>query len=73
MRLELRTERRGYLLILEQDLFGDFVLLRHWYGLQNKRSGIKKQIFLSEESARREFERVRKLRARRGYHPSGRE
>jgi predicted DNA-binding WGR domain protein len=73
MRLELRTERRGYLLILEQDLLGDFVLFRHWYGLQNRRGGIKRQVFLDEESARREFVRVQKLRVRRGYRPISQE
>lgn len=71
MRIELRTASRGYLLILEQDLFGDFVLFRQWYGLQNRRGGIKRQIFRDEESARREFVRVQKLRARRGYGPLG--
>jgi predicted DNA-binding WGR domain protein len=71
MRIELRTASRGYLLILEQDLFGDFVLFRQWYGLQNRRGGIKRQIFRDEESARREFARVQKLRARRGYGPLG--
>jgi predicted DNA-binding WGR domain protein len=71
MRVELRTASRGYLLILEQDLFGDFVLFRQWYGLQNRRGGIKRQIFRDEESARREFARVQKLRARRGYSPLG--
>ena len=71
MRVELRTASRGYLLILEQDLFGDFVLFRQWYGLQNRRRGIKRQIFRDEESARREFARVQKLRARRGYCPLG--
>lgn len=73
MRVEFRTESRGYLLILERDLLGDFVLFRQWYGLQNRRGGIKRQVFLDEESARREFVRVQKLRARRGYCPLGRE
>jgi predicted DNA-binding WGR domain protein len=71
MRVELRTASRGYLLILEQDLFGDFVLFRQWYGLQNRRGGIKRQIFRDEESAGRELARVQKLRARRGYCPLG--
>ena len=71
MRVELRTASRGYLLILEQDLFGDFVLFRQWYGLKNRRGGIKRQIFRDEESARREFARVQKLRGRRGYCPLG--
>lgn len=69
MRAEFRTESRGYLLILEQDLFGDLVLFRHWYGLQNRRGGIKRQIFHDEESARREFVRIQNLRIRRGYCP----
>jgi len=45
MRIEFRTEARGYLLTLEQDLFGAFVLSRRWYGLANNRGGMKIQVF----------------------------
>lgn len=58
MRIEFRTERRGYLLILEQDLFGALVLFRRWYGLGNRRGGVKRQIFLEEDAALREVKRI---------------
>ena len=33
MRLEFRTDLRGYELVLNQDLFGAFILYRRWFGL----------------------------------------
>jgi len=71
MRIEFRTEKRGYLLSLEQDLFGAFVLFRRWYGLGNRRGGFKRQIFLEEEAALREARRVERLRFRHGYQRLG--
>jgi hypothetical protein len=67
MRLEFQTERRGYLLLLERDLIGDFVLYRRWYGLNNRRWGQKRQVFLSEAEAWREVKRIQKTRQRHGY------
>lgn len=67
MRIEFRTDRRGYLLTLERDLFGAFVLFRRWYGLGNRRGGAKRHVFLDEEAALREMKRIEKLRFRRGY------
>lgn len=67
MRIEFRTAQRGYILSLEQDLFGAFILFRRWYGLGSRRGGMKRQVFLDEESALREIRRIEKLRARRGY------
>jgi len=64
---EFASSSRGYVLSLEQDLFGAFVLYRRWFGLTNKRGGMKRQVFLDEESAIREFLRIEKVRARRGY------
>lgn len=67
MRIEFRTEKRGYLLILEQDLLGAYVLFRRWYGLANRRWGCKRQIFLDEDDALKEMKRIERLRCRRGY------
>ena len=44
MLLEFRTDRRGYTMWLERDLFGAFVLHRRWYGLYNRRGGTKRQV-----------------------------
>ena len=62
-----KTDTRGYSMLLEQDLLGDYVLSRRWYGLHNRRGGVKCQVFLNQADALREFERVLRLRKRRGY------
>jgi predicted DNA-binding WGR domain protein len=67
MRVEFRSEKRGYLLALERDMFNVFVLSRRWYGLGNRRGGVKRQIFLDEDAALREVRRIERLRLRRGY------
>ena len=67
MRIEFKTENRGYVLMLDQDLFGAFVLYRQWWGLLNRRGGTKRQVFFDQESAFREFQRIQKTRQRRGY------
>ncbi len=67
MWLEFRTEKRGYVLILDQDLFGAFILYRRWWGLLNRRGGTKRQVFFDQDSATREFHRIQKARMRRGY------
>ncbi len=67
MRVEFTTRSRGYVLTLERDLFGAFILYRRWYGLHNRRGGIKRQVFLDQDSATREFHRIQKARMRRGY------
>lgn len=67
MRFEFQTERRGYLLLLERDLIGDYVLYRRWYGLHNRRGGWKRQVFVEESDALREMRRVERIRKRHGY------
>ena len=58
MLLEYRTDRRGYTMWLERDLFGAFVLHRRWYGLYNRRGGTKRQVFDDEQRALAEVERL---------------
>lgn len=48
-------------------MFGAFVLFRRWYGLGNRRGGVKRQVFLEEDAALREVKRIERLRFRRGY------
>jgi predicted DNA-binding WGR domain protein len=67
MRLEFKTDKRGYIMTLERDLFGAFVLFRRWYGLHNCKGGMKRQVFLDEEDALREVRRVTAIRRRHGY------
>jgi predicted DNA-binding WGR domain protein len=71
MRVEFKTDKRGYTMVLQRDLLGSFVLLRRWYGLHNRRGGFKQQIFEDELTAQKEFLRISKLRGRRGYSQVG--
>lgn len=67
MRIEYRSETRGYIVIMDRDLLGDILLYRRWYGLRNRRGGTKRQVFRDEEVAMREVTRIERLRLRRGY------
>lgn len=67
LRLEFRTDKRGYTMVLDRDLWGGYVLWRRWYGLYNRRHGSKLQVFEREDLALREIERVVRRRERRGY------
>lgn len=67
MQIELRTDRRGYTLWLERDLFGAYVLYRRWYGLHNRRGGMKRQIFLDEKTMLKTLRNILRLRERHGY------
>lgn len=69
MLLEYRTDRRGYTMWLECDLFGSFVLYRRWYGLHNRRGGMKRQVFECEQDALKEVRRIVRVRERHGYAP----
>ena len=67
MLVKFASRKRGYILRLEHDLLGDLVLTRYWYGLQNNRHGSCMQVFLSEEDAHRQVEKVVRMRLRNGY------
>jgi len=67
MRIEFRSDRRGYMLMLERDLFGAFILYRRWYGLDNRRGGEKRQVFFDEETVLREVRKIQNARKRHGY------
>jgi len=68
MRLEFRSPMRGYTVDINEDLFGAFILRRHWFGLNNRRGGMKKQVFMTEDDAVREVRRIMRIRAKNGYH-----
>jgi hypothetical protein len=66
MRLDFRSSGRGYVLELSRDLLGDYVLRRHWFGLTNRRGGMKQQVFVEEEDAMREVAKIERSRMRHG-------
>jgi len=61
-------KRRWYLLLLDQDLFGDWVLLRAWGSLDSRRCGEKKEILDDTGNAERLVKKICRTRQRRGYH-----
>ncbi|GLW61512.1 hypothetical protein Hthe01_18610 [Hydrogenophilus thermoluteolus] len=67
MFLEYRSERRGYIIWLDRDLYGAYVLFRQWYGLRNRRGGKKSEVFAREEDALRKLRRIIRTRERHGY------
>lgn len=67
MRIDFRTAQRGYTVVLSQDLFGAYVLYRRWFGLSNRRGGMKQQVFVEEDNAMREVVRISRVRIRNGY------
>jgi len=67
MRIDFRTAQRGYTVVLSQDLFGAYVLYRRWFGLSNRRGGMKQQIFVADDNAMREVGRISRVRIRNGY------
>jgi predicted DNA-binding WGR domain protein len=67
VRLDFRSERRGYTLELSVDLFGAFILRRHWFGLSNRRGGGKQQVFMNESDALKEVRRIVRTRGKNGY------
>ena len=67
MRLEFRTDLRGYELVLNQDLFGAFIPIAGGLVSPNHRGGIKQQVFEEEEDALRTIKRIRRARGKHGY------
>ena len=63
-------KRRWYLLLLHQDLFGDWVLLRAWGGLDSRRGGERKEILDDIGNAERLVKEIRRTRLRHGYRPA---
>jgi predicted DNA-binding WGR domain protein len=61
------TGARRYELTLEHDLLGDLVLRRVWAGKANRRGAGKMQVFLDEQTALREVEKVCARRQAHGY------
>jgi predicted DNA-binding WGR domain protein len=68
MRIEYRSDRRGYSMSLERDLFGTWLLVRCWYGLSSRRGGLLRKPFEDKASALAEMNRIDMRRLRRGYH-----
>ncbi len=72
MRLYLQTPPEPgvnphyYQLVLEQDLFGDWILLREW-GPQGQRGSGRREVFLDRDQALAAFERARDAQVKRGY------
>ena len=57
-----QEERRFYTIMVTQDLFGDWVLIRAWGGLDNNKGGQKSERFGCEQEALDAIEEIKKRR-----------
>lgn len=61
------TDRRGYEMSIELDLFGGFWLLRRWWGLHNRRGSGKREQFWDLGQTWSHAQRIVHRRLRHGY------
>ncbi|MEM9817193.1 MAG: hypothetical protein AAF827_12425 [Cyanobacteria bacterium P01_D01_bin.6] len=61
------TDGRRYRVELSQNLFGEWVLIREWWGVASKRRGSKKQGVNTYAEGVECLEAVAKRRMQRGY------
>lgn len=72
MRIFLQTQPAAgeapkyYQLVLEQDLFGGWSLIREW-GQQGSRASVKREQFLELKGAQEALERARDAQLKRGF------
>lgn len=66
-----RSTDRGYALWLGQDLLGDLVLIRRWWGLGSRKGGKKVEVVADEAAGMERIQAEMRRRKRRGYvlHP----
>ena len=60
MRVEFKSQKRGYMLMLDQDLFGAYILYRQWWGLLNRRGGPSARCFSTKTSQHANFNAFRR-------------
>jgi hypothetical protein len=66
-RMHFQAETRVYTAVLDQDLFGDWVVCQSWAGKENRRGGGKITHVGSFEDGMRLLQSIAKRRARHGY------
>jgi hypothetical protein len=71
MQITLTYGKRIYDLHLERDLLGDYILTRHWHGVDDNSWGRKVTLFLVEAEARKQYQKTVRARLRQGYRVSG--
>ncbi len=59
---------RFYTLDIKQDLFGEWSLCCAWGSLFSHRGAFRTQAVTSKDEAVRQFQRIAKVREKRGYH-----
>lgn len=58
---------RYYEAHVQQDLWGEWLVVRTWGGKGSRRGGIKAELCATRKEACARFERIAQLRQRRGY------
>jgi predicted DNA-binding WGR domain protein len=64
-----KSNSRYYIVHLQENLFGEYTLVKNWGGINNKLGGAQMHTFASIDGALVEVDRVSKIRVKRGYLP----
>ena len=67
LRFENSTKLRYYLLVLTRDLFGDWVIIKSWGGLNKSGGRLFTKACASYEEALSAIEVIKRTRSKRGY------
>lgn len=67
LRFENSTNQRYYLVYVTRDLFGEWVILRSWGGINKAGGQTLTAPCLSYEDALVKIEKIKKIREKRGY------
>jgi predicted DNA-binding WGR domain protein len=63
----IKLDTRYYKIILQKDLFGDWLVIRKWGGLKNNRRGGKVLLFRCFGKAVQHYNEMTNKKKRRGY------
>ena len=61
-----KSNSRYYIVRLQENLFGEWTLIKNWGGLSNKLGGAQMHTFTSMDGALVELDRIAKIRVKRG-------
>jgi predicted DNA-binding WGR domain protein len=62
-----KSNSRYYIVRLQENLFGEYTLVKNRGGINNKLGGAQMQTFVNVDKALTEVDKVAKIRVRRGY------
>lgn len=67
VRWENHTSKRYYMIMIEQDIFDQWVLIRVWGGIQKKLGGMKVSVLENKDQGIEMIKNISIRRKKRGY------